>query len=615
MAQQDPINEDGVPTETYWKVAPGHSPNAVTVSAIGPRTTAAPQPLPTVPGYTIDREIGHGGMGTVYLARDSFGAIFALKTIRADRVGTIYVDRFLREKSALQELYHQNVVRIYHAGKAEDGSPYFTMPYFERGTLADHLAEFQADPRKAVALMTKVAGAIHYLHDHGQIHRDLKPQNILLSESDEPYVSDFGLVKDLELLASDEASGEYQQAPSTDDGFSKAETLPHLTVGERLTRTAGVIGTMPYMSPEQLLHRKNLIGPQSDVWALGVILYELLCGMRPFEAETPEVMSQLIRDEPPKAPHSLKVGVDPDLEKIVLRCLEKNADSRYRSARELGEALQDWSLNDGKAKVSELKLSRRKFAIGGALATGAAVTGAYFAFFRPKQAEVDSLEALRKDLREKGRVDLIGKDGLPVWSEWRTNRGHLFSANGGFVINRLRGLSLLEVMNSLAIEPFRFRVEMRQDEGERGWAGLYVGRSTHPTGDGARHAFVSAAFNDFRAGPEELKSLTVAVRSCIASGEKDILPGVLEDIKARRPADHWRTIALDMHTSKLVVHFDNQPPVEIAHPRFIQHAALIHRGRLGIEEFLPGFRPSDGIGLVAFQCAVSIRAMRIERLT
>ena len=267
MPQQNSFNEDDVPTQTNLKVAPAYSPYPETISAETTQKIVAARPLPIVPGYSIERELGRGGMGEVYLARDAFGAVFALKMIRADRVGAIYVERLCARKVRCRRLFHTNVVRIYHANLTHDGSPFFTMRYCQRGTLADHLAEFQADPRKAVGLMIKVAEAVHYLHEHGQIHRDLKPQNILLGDNDEPFVSDFGLVKDLDLLATDESPADYQLAASTDDGISRVETQPHATFSERLTCTAGVIGTMPYMSPEQLLHRKEKIGPQSDVWA------------------------------------------------------------------------------------------------------------------------------------------------------------------------------------------------------------------------------------------------------------------------------------------------------------------------------------------------------------
>jgi serine/threonine protein kinase len=501
VGQQDHINEDDAPTQTYLRPAPKRSPDAETFTAARTEAIAPPRPLPIIPGYSIDRELGHGGMGEVYLARDPDGHTFALKMIRGDRVGTIYLERFLREKSALLELYHPNVVRIYYAGKTDDGNPYFTMPYYERGTLADRIEEFQSDPRKAVTLMIKVAEAVHYLHEHGRIHRDLKPQNILLGDNDEPYVSDFGLVKDLDALMSGESAADYWAAPSTDDVLSRAETRLNATVGNRLT--AGVVGTMPYMSPEQLLRDKEKIGPQSDIWALGVILYELVCGARPFEAATPEVVSQLIRQEPPDRPAKVKPGIDAGLEHIILKCLAKKPEERYAGARAFADDLRKWLA----PTRMRLKRPRKLTALAGVLSAlfVAGLIWAIVHWSRPKAADPVTLEQARNQVREKLRTGekavFIGAKGEPLIPlniivaegakpDYRSKEGYWAIDTFGTVF--------VEFMDDPGVDTFVFTIQMRQERrNDMGAIGIYFAdqQYKHANGDGHYYGLLSFAEN------------------------------------------------------------------------------------------------------------------------
>lgn len=246
--------------------------------------------------------IKEGGMGIIYKARDPIlGRTVALKMIKGTGPAKRTVlERFQGEAGAVAKVKHDNIVKILEFGQIE-GKPYFTMEVAERGSLLDHLSRFQKDPRASVSLVARVARAIHHVHSHGIVHRDLKPGNILLEENDKPVVSDFGLAKALE--------GE------TD-----------------LTHPGEAPGTPAYMAPEQVARRK--LGPCTDIWALGVILFELLTGQRPFRDQ-----GAIAASDPP-GPRLLNPCLHPDLETIILKCLNKAPANRYSSASSLAVDLE-----------------------------------------------------------------------------------------------------------------------------------------------------------------------------------------------------------------------------------------------------------------------------------
>ena len=192
-----------------------------------------------------------------------------------------------------------------------EGQPYFTMQFIRGTDLARRLADGKLPVRKAAELMVKVAGAVHYAHQRGVLHRDLKPANILLDAAGEPWLTDFGIAK---LL-------------NTDSG---------------LTLTNTIIGTPDYMSPEQAAGNTRAVSTAADVWSLGVILYELLTGGRPFKAETTHGTIRRAAEHDPARPSTVIRRLDRDLETLCLRCLEKDPSRRPASAGELAEELQRW---------------------------------------------------------------------------------------------------------------------------------------------------------------------------------------------------------------------------------------------------------------------------------
>jgi hypothetical protein len=261
----------------------------------------------TARGYEILEELGHGGMGIVYRARDLLlKRVVALKRIKSGALNGPEVDRFYREAEAAARLRHPNIVPIYAIDQL-DGSPCYTMPLITGGTLTHARDRCLANPREAVALLEKVARAVHAAHGAGVIHRDLKPGNILLDEEGEPLVADFGLAKIVD------AEG--------------AVTISH-----------GAIGTPAYMAPEQVAGLAEQVSPATDIWALGVILYEMVTGQRPFGGLSYELGSKIVRTEPPP-PRVVRPQLHRDLETIVMKCLEKEPARRYPSAQALADDL------------------------------------------------------------------------------------------------------------------------------------------------------------------------------------------------------------------------------------------------------------------------------------
>lgn len=260
--------------------------------------------------YELLAEIARGGMGVVYKARQKrLNRTVAVKMILAGQLADEDdVRRFLTEAEAAAGLDHPGIVPVYESGEIE-GQQFFSMGYVEGQSLAALLAEGPLPPPHAAELLANVADAVHYAHERGVIHRDLKPGNILLDLGGHPRVTDFGLAK-------------------------------RVTGDSGLTRSGQTLGTPSYMPPEQASGKLDAIGRAADVYSLGAVLYATLTGRPPFQAATPlDTILQLL-DQEPVTPRQLNTGVPRDLETIALKCLEKEPHKRYPTARELSDELQ-----------------------------------------------------------------------------------------------------------------------------------------------------------------------------------------------------------------------------------------------------------------------------------
>jgi WD40 repeat protein/serine/threonine protein kinase len=284
--------------------------------------------------YELLEEVGRGGMGVVYKARQaSLNRIVALKMILAGELANDDdVRRFHAEAEAAAKLDHPGIVPVYEVGQ-HDGQHYFAMAFVEGESLARQMAQGLPAPREAAELIRKVADAVAYAHGEGVIHRDLKPANILLDKNGQPRLTDFGLAKRLH--------GEPGASPiHGEPGASPIHGEPGASAPGGLTATGQILGTPSYMPPEQASGQRGAVGPLSDVYSLGAVLYCLLTGRPPFQAANAfDTLMQVLEREP-LAPRQLNAAVPRDLETICLKCLAKEPRRRYASAAALAGDLR-----------------------------------------------------------------------------------------------------------------------------------------------------------------------------------------------------------------------------------------------------------------------------------
>jgi serine/threonine protein kinase/Tfp pilus assembly protein PilF len=262
--------------------------------------------------YELIEQIGRGGQGVVFRARQkSLNRIVALKVIESGRWATeVHLKRFRREAEAAASLEHSCIVPIYEVGD-RDGCCYFSMQFIEGGQLDEVIKQEPMRPRGAAELIAKVARTVHYAHEHGILHRDIKPGNILLDAKGEPHLTDFGLARLIE-------------SEST------------------VTGTLEVLGTPSYMAPEQASGRNEQLTSATDVYGLGAVFYQLLTGHPPFAGGTTYETVRQVLETNPRRPRLWNSKIDRELETICLKCLEKDPKRRYPSALAVAEDLEHW---------------------------------------------------------------------------------------------------------------------------------------------------------------------------------------------------------------------------------------------------------------------------------
>ena len=389
-------------------------PGALDDSPVGPDASAIAG-LPTVPGYAISRRLGAGGMGVVYQARQ-FGLkrTVALKMISSGRGHPEHLERFRLEAEAAGRLHHPNIVEIHEIGDL-DGCPYLSLEYVDGGNLAQEIDGRPQPIRKTADVIQVLARAMHHAHEHGIIHRDLKPANVLLTSDGTPKIADFGLAKLLD--------GDPDQ-----------------------TRTGTILGSPCYMAPEQASGRPHEVGPATDVYSLGVVLYEMLAGTTPFRSDSPLDTLQRVLVEPPARPHLRNPRIPVDLETICLKCLEKSPRQRYASALELAEELERF-LNHEPIRARPIGVAarlwrwcRRKSSLATALGLAIAATVAavvvsiWFAVYQYRAAAEmgDALGEVRAGRKEVDRLaaNLAFEHGQTLCEQGDVGLGMLWFARG-----------------------------------------------------------------------------------------------------------------------------------------------------------------------------------------
>jgi PAS domain S-box-containing protein len=304
--------------ETHTRTPPETTANremAADPAAGAPTIRPGPRTHSELGRYRVVQLLGEGGMGTVYKAHDpKLDRLVAIKVPRFDVPRSdlsVVVQRFLREARSAAQVRHPNVCPIYDVDE-QDGVPFVVMAFVDGSSLADYLRSRQrdADPADSARLARQVAVGLRAVHSHGIVHRDLKPANILLDRDGQALLTDFGLAR-----------------PENES--------------QRLTMHGAVIGTPGYMAPEQASGDAEKIGPWTDVYSLGVLLYVMLTGRLPYEGSALTILLRQL-DEAPPPPSSLRAGLDPALEAIVLKAMSRQSADRHQSAQQFIDALDGW---------------------------------------------------------------------------------------------------------------------------------------------------------------------------------------------------------------------------------------------------------------------------------
>jgi serine/threonine-protein kinase len=431
-------------------------------------------PVPELFGkFRLLHLLGRGGMGVVYKALEvPLDRVVALKMVLAGAYAEPQeLARFQVEARAVARLDHPNVVRIFEAGDC-DGLPYFSMELVEGGTLAQRVKDWPFAPHEAAEQILAVARGMQAAHQKGIVHRDLKPANVLLSSAGTPKVADFGLAKflDSELVA---------------------------------TRSNVAMGTPSYMAPEQAAGRTRDTGPTTDVWALGVMLYEMLTGHKPFPGESAEEVKHKITEEEPVPPRRLRAGLDPDLEAIALKCLEKDPRNRYPQAGALADDLQSHLAGESiSARLPSRALKCWRFlrhhsrlsVVAGVLALLVVTVLVALHLANPLR----TARQLQEQLARGETVVLLEEGNSPPSSSWPLGEGTITRPsrkNLHFSINAFQA-AYLELLPEGQPPAYWLRAEILNPNYEFAQAGICFAHTGRLTGQGLEHCYFLLTFRN-----------------------------------------------------------------------------------------------------------------------
>jgi serine/threonine-protein kinase len=545
-------------------------------------------------------------MGVVFKARDTLlGRVVALKRIRGGVLAQPdEVERFYREARAAAQLSHPHIVPLYEIDQHQD-QLFYTMKLAEGGCLARQRERFTGPARDTVVLVAKVARATQYAHEKGILHRDLKPGNVLLDECGEPLVGDFGLAKFLDADA-------------------------------ELTKTGQPVGTPAYMAPEQAAGQAG--SAQTDVWSLGVILYELLVGQRPFSAQSTQNLSQQILTSDPPMPRSLRAGLDPALETIVLKCLEKEPSRRFSSARELADELERWLRDEPIRTRPEpwpcklwRRLERRPGLAIAAIALSVLILAT--AVLLPGAARPS------KPARPEP-IELIGPEGFRRGGRWVTGDGTIRAGPSG-VLRLEMPKHMTGLVESFPVAPwprYRFRADI-QAVGQDSIVGLYVAYGDQPVPLGREYWFTQLTFSEndlpfdamlnLKLSRANLELRRLGLLNIPRPYEIDIRRALARPPMFNAANGQWRTLCLEVTPDQVSAYWDwphglkGPSGREIPHPfetvpviptlRDFTNGLAAAFGQYANPK-PPPYRPRGGLGFICQNGTMQVRKAVLEPL-
>jgi serine/threonine-protein kinase len=582
------------------------------VKAPGPAASDTPpraaEAFPKTFGkFRLLAKLGQGGMGVVYKAQEVWSdLVVALKVVRAGaHAAPEELARFQVEARAVARLKHPNVVQIYDPG-TQDEMPYFTMELLEGGSLAQRLKERPYSAHEAAGLVQSLAGAVHAAHQKEIVHRDLKPANVLLTADGTPKIADFGLAKllDAELVA---------------------------------TQSNVAMGTPAYMAPEQARGSSKAVGPAADIYALGAILYELLCGRPPFQGDGRFDILDQVRTRSPAPPSRWRAGIDPVLDAVCLKCLEKVPADRYDSAAAFAADLGRWLRGESTAvrplrwPARAVRFVRRHRWVA-LLVLLTATAGGLAPFFAaapepppgpaPDTAVVDSTDNTLQQLGAGQPVTLIGATGRPTWHRVRLG-GKAVATFGGdkdvFAVTSPT-VALIELLPRVPLDRYRFTAEvLHQSSDDDGAVGVYFGHATRPSPQGDMHYFLELSFADRKTAAVASWPLTLRLRRYrapqLGSGQiNDALRTPLS--AALEPAPGvgerlWRAVTAVVTPETVRVLQGNREVGSLSRPVLTQLARAWLSGLK--DNGAPGksFTPRGGLGLYVYRGTVLFRSVTV----
>lgn len=557
----------------------------------------------------IEAEIGRGGMGLVFRAwQKSVKRHVAIKVIRSG----FYADpsavaRFQTEAGAIARLQHPNVAQLFDYSEHE-GLPFFVMELVDGGSLEKMLrAEGRLPCRQAAELTRTIAASVEYAHQKHVIHRDLKPSNILMTRDGVPKIADFGLAKML-----DEQGAE--------------------------TQTDMIMGTPSYMAPEQALGRKSEIGPVTDVYALGAILYESITGQPPFKGVDRLDTLRHVREEELTPPSRLRPDIPRDLEAICVKCLAKSPSRRYQTAQDFAEDLGLW-LDDQRPKGIPGFFGRgltklRRNWIAASLGLACLIVALVLYIRDPNRP----LRAMQAKLAKGEPVTMIGEKGMPVWFKWLSGE-----ESGRAVLNEEGSLRLhaydpimLELLPSIDRDHYRFQVRILHEKSDlSGEVGIYFARQEMRVGDEPVHFYMQLSFNDIRGRrdmPFELKKPLPPISNYAQLIPRlRSKPNVPPDIdcaligrsgpKFEPPGEghtDWRDLAVDVSPEGVTAEWDGQTfhlsadEIKNAIDREFAYVKEHQQRQAGVYAKLsPAYSPRGGLGLIIHRGSASFRSVMV----